>query len=338
MYNFKNDYNFIAHKNILEALLKYQDEPQNSYGLDVHSESAKKIISSYFPNVNADIHFIVGGTMVNKTVISHTLRPYEAVISADTGHIFVHETGAIESTGHKVLTVPNHYGKIHISDIKKCIDSHVDEHMVLPKMVYISETTEYGSVYTKAEIECLYSFCKKNNLYLFIDGARLGAALATGKITLCDIANNCDAFYIGGAKNGALLGEALVVVNDNLKNNMRYSIKQNGGMYSKGFVAGIQFEELFRDNLYLELAMTSNNCAKLLNDKLQELGVKMYEKCETNQVFPIFTNEVYKKLEEFSVFELWADLGDEKVVRFVCNFKSTEEEVLGFVSELEKIL
>ena len=338
MYNFKNDYNFIAHKNILDALVKYQDEPQNSYGLDVHSENAKELIKEYFKEVDADIHFIVGGTMVNKTVISHALRPYEAVISADTGHIFVHETGAIEATGHKILTVANHCGKIYISDIKKCIDSHVDEHMVLPKMVYISETTEYGSVYTKEEIENLYTFCKENNLYLFIDGARLGCALATGKITLNDIANNCDVFYIGGAKNGALLGEALVVINDELKNNMRYSIKQNGGMYSKGFVAGIQFEELFKNNLYLKLATNSNECANLLNNKLIKLGVEMYEECETNQVFPIFTNEVYEKLKEFTIFELWEDLKDKKVVRFVCNFRTTKEEVLEFISELEKIL
>lgn len=338
MHFFKNDYTYIAHKNILEALLKYQDEAYNGYGLDTHSENAKKMILSHFPNVNADIHFFVGGTILNKTIIAHSLRPYEAVMAADTGHIFVHETGAIESTGHKILTVPNVNGKVDVADIKVCINTHVDEHMVLPKMVYISETTEFGTVYTKEEIEKLYSFCKANNLYLFIDGARLGCALATGLVSLNDIANNCDVFYIGGTKNGALLGEALVIINDELKNNFRYIIKQSGGLYSKGFVAGIQFEELFKDDLLIKLASNANKCAKLLETELKRLNIPTFQEGETNLLFPIFTNEVYEKLKEIVAFDLWEDLGNKKAVRFVCNFKTTEQMVYDFISDLEKIL
>ena len=338
MFNFKNDYNYIGHENILNALIKYQNEPNEVYGLDTHSINAKNLIKKHLKNENVDIHFIVGGTLVNKTVISHVLRPYEAVICADTGHINVHETGAIESTGHKVLTVNNNDGKVNISDIAKCVKTHTDEHMVLPKIVYISESTETGSVYSRDELRELYNFCHSNNLYLFIDGARLGSALATGLISLSDIAEYSDIFYIGGTKNGALLGEAIVIVKDELKECFRYSIKQNGGMYSKGFVAGIQFEELFKDNLYIQLAKQGNDCAKLLYDELIKRQFKMQQDCITNQIFPIVSNEVYYKLREMVSFELWEDLGEEKVIRFVCGFKTTKEYVLNFIEKLDEIL
>ena len=338
MFNFKNDYNYIGHENILNALIKYQNQPNEVYGLDSHSDNAKYLIKKQLKNENVDIHFIVGGTLVNKTVISHILRPYEAVICANTGHINVHETGAIESTGHKVITVENYNGKIRIDDIKKCIKVHTDEHMVLPRIVYISESTETGSVYSKSELEELYNFCHENNLYLFVDGARLGVALATNLMTLEDIANYSDVFYIGGAKNGALLGEALVIVNDDLKENFRFSIKQNGGMYSKGFVAGIQFEELFKDNLFLELGRNANECTKYLYDELVKRGIAMQQECITNQIFPIVSNQVYEKMKEIVLFELWEDLGEEKVIRLVCGFKTQKEEINLFMKELDLIL
>ena len=338
MFNFKNDYNYICHENILKALLKYQNEANEVYGLDTHSENAKRLIRKHLCNESVDIHLIVGGTLVNKTVISHILRPYEAVICADTGHINVHETGAIESTGHKVVTVKNYNGKIKKEDIKKCIQIHTDEHMVLPKIVYISESTETGTVYDRDELKELYNFCHENNLYLFIDGARLGVALATGLISLEDLTKYSDVFYIGGAKTGAFLGEAVVIVNDNLKENFRFSIKQNGGMYSKGFVAGIQFEELFKDDLFISLGKNANTCTKYLYDELVKRGFDMQQDCVTNQIFPIVSNQVYEKLKRIVSFELWEDRGENKVIRLVCGFKTKKEEITLFIRELDSIL
>ena len=338
MFNFKNDYNCLCHENILNALANCMDEANEVYGNDIHTENAKKLIKKYLKNDNVDIHILVGGTLVNKTVISHILRPYEAVISATTGHINVHETGAIEAMGHKVVTIPEHNGKIKIEDIEKCITIHCDEHMVLPKLVYISESTETGTVYSKEELKELYEYCKSKELYLFVDGARLGSALATGLISLEDLTLYSDVFYIGAAKNGGLLGEAIVIVNDELKSNFRFSIKQCGGMYSKGFVAGIQFEELFKDDLYLKIAQVSNKSAKLLYDELIKRGIKFQSPCITNQIFPIVSNDLYLKLKDIASFELWEDLGEEKVIRFVCGFKSTKECVLEFINKLDEIM
>lgn len=337
MFNFKNDYSYMACSEVLESLLKYQDECFGVYGLDSHSLHAKELIQKEIGNKNVDIHFFVGGTITNKTFISHALRPYEAVISSSAGHINVHETGAIESTGHKVLTVNHVEGKISVKCINECVLSHTDEHMVLPKMVYISQTTEYGTIYSVLELEEIYKYCKENGLYFFIDGARIANALALG-ISLSDIANNCDAFYIGGTKNGALLGEALVICNDKLKESFRYSIKQNGGMYSKGYVAGIQFETLFNDNLYLKLALNANECAKYLASELVKRGLKMQLDCVTNQLFPIVDNCLYEKLKETVLFELWEDLKDCKVIRFVCSYKTKMEEIDLFLQHLDQIL
>lgn len=338
MFNFKNDYNYIAHENILKALNDYQNNVFEVYGLDTVSDNAKNLIKKHIDGVDVDVHFLVGGTILNKTIISHILRPYEAVISATTGHINVHETGAIESSGHKVVTIPSYDGKIKVCDIEKCLRTHTDEHMVLPKMVYISQSTEYGTVYSKEELKEIYEFCKTNDLYLFVDGARLGVALATGLITIADLANYSDVFYIGATKNGALLGEALVVCNDSLKENIRYSIKQNGGMYSKGYVAGIQFETLFKDGLFFELAKHSNECSKYLFDGLVKLGVTMDKVCVTNQIFPVFSNDVFSKLTRIVSCELWEDLGDKKVVRFVCSFKTKMTDIDEFLKEISKIL
>lgn len=338
MFRFKNDYNYIAHENILLALVKYQNEAFSGYGTDIHSENAKQLIKQHINGVDVDIHFFVGGTITNKTIIAHALRPYEAVISANTGHINVHETGAIESTGHKVVSVANVDGKITVDEIEKCLKIHIDEHMVSPKMVYISESTETGTVYTKEELIELYNYTRENNLFLFVDGARLGTALATGLISIDDLAHYSDAFYIGGTKNGALLGEALIIVNDFLKQNFRFSIKQNGGLYSKGYVAGIQFEELFKDNLYIKLATNSNECASYFVKGLIQRNIKMRYNCVTNQLFPIFSNEMVAKIRTVADFDEWEDLDSEKVIRFVCNFKTTIKEIDDFLLELDKLL
>lgn len=337
MINFKNDYNIIAHNKILEAMIEYNKKTYVGYGLDELSEQAAKAITKYI-NKDVDVHFLVGGTSANKIVIAHALRPYEAVISVNTGHICVHETGAIEATGHKILTVEGVDGKITPCLIQQMVDIHVDEHMVLPKMVYITQATEIGTLYSKSELVDIYNTCKKNNLYLFLDGARLAVGLDKSDITLADLAQYTDVYYIGGTKNGALLGEAVVISNEDLKKNFRFSIKQNGGMYAKGYVTGIQFLELFKDGLYFELGHNSNVMADKLAAGLIDRGISLEYPNVTNQLFVRVNNELYDKLKEFVLFELWADKETEKVIRFVTNFNTNEEELQKFFTKLDTII
>jgi threonine aldolase len=337
MFNFKNDYSKIAHPRILEAMLKYGNTPYVGYGLDEHSQNAANLIKKHL-NCDADIHFLVGGTSANKVVIAHVLRPYEAVISVKTGHICVHETGAIEATGHKIITVDGQNGKITPSEIEQVVLTHTDEHMVAPKLVYITHSTEIGTLYSKNELIEIYNTCQKHNLYLFLDGARLAVALDKSDITLADLARYTDVFYIGGTKNGALLGEAVVIVNQDIKKSFRFSIKQNGGMYAKGFVAGIQFEELFEDGLYFKLGNNSNIMAEKLANGLEKRGITLEYECVTNQLFVRVSNDLYQKLKALVLFELWEDKCDYKVIRFVTNYSTTLEEIEGFLKELDIIL
>ena len=337
MINFKNDYNLIAHNRILEAMLEYNKNTYVGYGLDELSEQAANAIKKHI-NKDVDIHFLVGGTSANKIVIAHALRPYEAVISVNTGHICVHETGAIEATGHKILTVEGVDGKITPTMIEQVVNTHVDEHMVFPKMVYITQATEIGTLYSKSELIDIYNTCKKNDLYLFLDGARLAVGLDKSDITLDDLAKYTDVYYIGGTKNGALLGEAVVISNEELKKNFRFSIKQNGGMYAKGYVAGIQFLELFKDGLYFNLGHNSNVMADKLALGLTNRGISLEYPNVTNQLFIRVSNELYNKLNEFVLFELWSSNKDYKVIRFVTNFNTSEKELEEFFNELDNIL
>ena len=337
MINFKNDYNLIAHNRILEAMLEYNKNTYVGYGLDELSEQAANAIKKHI-NKDVDIHFLVGGTSANKIVIAHALRPYEAVISVNTGHICVHETGAIEATGHKILTVEGVDGKITPTMIEQVVNTHVDEHMVFPKMVYITQATEIGTLYSKSELIDIYNTCKKNDLYLFLDGARLAVGLDKSDITLDDLAKYTDVYYIGGTKNGALLGEAVVIINDELKTNFRFSIKQNGGLYAKGYVAGIQFYELFKDGLYFELGHNSNAMADMLAKGLVDRGIKLHYPNVTNQLFVVVSNKLFDELNEFVLFELWEDLGLEKAIRLVTNFNTKEQDVIDFFNVLDKLI
>ena len=340
MYNFKNDYCVVGHELILKKLQENINEVNNGYGLDKHSEKAADLIKKVLDNESVDVHFLVGGTSANKTVISHILKPYEAVVACDTGHIAVHETGAIEATGHKVITVPNEGGKLTKENLLKVLSTHTDEHMVKPRLVYISNSTENGAVYYLDELQELYDVCKENGLYLFVDGARLGVALTSviNDVEMKNLPEICDVFYIGGTKNGAMLGEAVVIVNDKLKDVFRYSIKQNGGMYSKGFIAGMQFEALFEDNLYFELAKHANDCACLLRMGLEDLNVEFAFKSLTNQLFPIFPNEIIEQLEKIATFELWEKGETHSTIRFVTAFNTKEEDISDFIIELSNIL
>ncbi len=327
--NLKNDYSSIAHPIILKELEKRMKNSYNGYGEDDETDACKKIILRNINNQNADVHFLFGGTSTNKIMIDHALKGYEAVIACDTGHINVHETGAIEANGRKILTVPNSFGKLLPERIEEIVLKHPDYHMVKPKMVYISNSTEYGTVYTKDELLKIKEVCKKYNLYLFIDGARLYAALNSDK---CDydlpfIALVADAFYIGGTKSGLLFGEALVVINDELKANLKYSIKRNGGMIAKGFIPAIMFKAAFEKDLFAQIAKNENDYAKELETKLKALGVKFLMDASSNQIFPVVSRIEKIILEKYIDFETWNDLGNEIVIRFVTNFMTKEEDI-----------
>ncbi|MGO1651315.1 threonine aldolase family protein, partial [Senegalia sp. (in: firmicutes)] len=315
-------------------------EQNVGYGEDKHSEKAKEYIKGHMENQDVDIHFIPGGTQTNLISISSFLRPHEAVIAAHTGHINVHETGAIEATGHKVIAMDSKDGKLSIESIKKALNIHSDEHMVKPKMVYISNTTELGTIYTKNELKEIHNICKENNLILFLDGARLGSALTSkgNDLSLKEIANLVDVFYIGGTKNGALLGEALVITNDKLKEDFRYLIKQKGALMAKGFVAGIQFETLFEDDLFFTLAKHANQMAEKIVDALENLGYKFYAPSMTNQIFPILSDHILDDLSKEFLYSIEAKVDENNsAVRFVTSWATTEESVSKLISFFENI-
>ncbi len=300
MYSFKNDYSEGAHSRILNALVETNLEQTDGYGTDQYTERSVNLLKKKIDREDVDIHLLVGGTQVNLTAISAFLRPHQAAVGADTSHINCHETGAIEATGHKVITMRTNDGKLTPNLVQNVVDSHSDEHMVQPKLVYISNSTELGTLYTKAELIDLHDCCKRNKLLLYLDGARLGSALVAEEsdLTLADIAKLVDAFYIGGTKNGALFGEALVICNDELKEDFRYFIKQKGGLLAKGRLLGIQFEELFRDDLYFELAKHANKMALMLKAAIVDEGYKFLTESFTNQQFPILPNNLIEKLSE----------------------------------------
>ncbi|MGL5000022.1 threonine aldolase family protein [Cetobacterium sp.] len=338
MYSFKNDYSEGVHPNILATMVETNLIQQPGYGEDEYSLNAIKILKNRINREDIDIHLLVGGTQTNLIAISAFLRPYEAVISAQTGHIFVNETGAIEATGHKVIPVEVNDGKLKVVDIKSIVDSHSGVHMVRPKLVYISNPTEIGTIYKKSELEELSQYCKENDLIFYMDGARLGSALACKEndLSLIDYGRLLDSFYIGGTKHGALMGEALVLCNDSLKKDFEFNIKQKGGLLAKGRTLGIQFYELFKDDLYLKLAQHQNKMARILNDGIKDAGFDLFIDSPSNQVFPIFPNEIIEKLEENYSFYRWTSI-DEKysAIRLVTSWATLETEVIKFIETLK---
>lgn len=340
MYSFMNDYSEGAHPAILDLLIKSNLEQNTGYGEDVHTFRAAKTIKELIKKEDADIHFISGGTQTNLLVISSFLRPHQCVIAADTGHINVHEAGAVEATGHKVVAMPCNDGKVTPDMIRAALAIHNDEHMVQPKMVYISDTTEVGTIYTKRELSAVSRICKEKGLILFLDGARLGSALTCREndLELKDIAELADVFYIGGTKNGALLGEALVICKNDLKEDFRYLIKQRGALMAKGFVTGIQFEVLFRNNLYFELGAHANEMAEKIAAVLKEGGYSFLAPAGTNQVFPILKDEVIEKLEKDFLFCIQNRIDkDHRAVRFVTSWATTPESVEALCDFFRKL-
>ncbi|MBL4935623.1 low specificity L-threonine aldolase [Clostridium sp. YIM B02515] len=338
MYSFKNDYSEGAHPRILNALLETNLEQGEGYGEDKYTEEAVKLLKEKIGRNDIDIHLFPGGTQTNLTAISAFLRPHEAAVAVSTGHILVHETGAIEATGHKVISIEAKDGKLTPEHIKEALEAHTDEHMVKPKLVYISNSTEIGSIYKKAELIELSRFCRENKLYLYVDGARLGSALCSEEndLELSDFGSLVDAFYIGGTKNGALLGEALVICNNSLKEDFRFFIKQKGALLAKGRLLGIQFLELFRDNLYFELAKHANSMAQLLKKGISEEGYSFLIDSPSNQIFPILPDNIIEKLQEKYLFIIWQKNNyNTSVIRLVTSWATKEEKVLEFIKDLK---
>ena len=335
---FRNDYSELAAPEVLTALANAANEQNIGYGRDVHTERASALLSDFFGlNEQAGVHFLAGGTVANMTVLSYLLRPYQAVIACDTAHINVHETGAVEASGHKILTVPNVDGKLTAEGVRKVLSSHVDEHMVEPKAVYISFATETGSVYSCEELYALRDVCKEKNLYLFIDGARLAVGLYAANLSPKIIAEVADVFYAGGTKNGALYGEAVVIKDPALNQAFRYHIKNRGAMLAKGFAVAIQFEALFTNGLYMRLAKNAVQTALLLREKLLALGLEVAPSC-TNQQFVTLPKEKARLLMERYGCELWKEGENETVIRFVTSFASKTEDVLEVADFLSQSL
>lgn len=342
MIHFECDYTEGAHPLIMSRLMDTNMEQTCGYGKDEHCERAAELIKKACGAPEAAVHFLVGGTQTNMTVISAALRPYQGVISADTGHIHVHETGAVESFGHKVLALPAQDGKITAAQIEKVCEAHRQddsfEHTVQPGMVYISNPTELGTLYTKEELEQISDSCRKYGLYLFLDGARLGYGLAApeNNLTMEDLAKLCDVFYIGGTKVGALFGEAVVIINEALKKDFRYMIKQKGGMLAKGRLLGVQFEVLFENGLYFEISEHAIRMAEKLRQALKECGYPFLVESGTNQIFPIMPDEKLQQLEgKFSY--CYQERVDEthSAVRFCTSWATKEENVDALIKELK---
>lgn len=314
-------------------------EQTDGYGEDIYTLKAYEKIKKSLDCEDCHIRFLVGGTQTNLVVISHILKPYQAVISSDIGHINVHETGAIEGSGHKVLTAKGIDGKLTPKLIQNILDIHTDAHMVQPKMVYISNPNEIGALYTKKELEEIYSFCKKKNLYFYIDGARLSSALVSIKndINLSDYKNLCDVLYIGGTKSGALFGEAVVFFNKTLIDDFQFSIKLRGALLAKGRLLGIQFDELFTNNLYIKCGEHANKMALKLKEVFVKNNIKLITDSYTNQLFLIFSNKMIEEIGKkykFSFIEKYDD--KHSVVRFVTSWATKEENVDLFIKDFEE--
>lgn len=336
IYSFKDDYSEGVHPSILESLLKTNPIQLPGYGEDDISSRAKKRIKELL-DTECDIHFLSGGTQTNLIALQAMLKPYESVIAAKTSHIATHETGAIEHTGHKIHEIMHNEGKIDTSGIKKVLDEHFSEHMVKPKVVFLSQSTEYGTIYSKKELKKISSFCKENDLYLYIDGARIASALTCKEsdVTLKDIADLCDMFYIGGTKNGAMFGEALVITNENFRENFRYILKQNGALLAKGRYFGIQFDELFKEDLYFKLAKHTNDMANLLSKGISQRGYTFFTKPQTNQLFPILPNTLIKNLQTKYDFYIWQKYDDNNsVIRLITSWATKEKNVKDFIRNL----
>ena len=346
MIYFNCDYTEGCHPKILERLCETNLMQTIGYGEDEICDAARAKIRAACGRDDIDVHFLVGGTQANATVIASILRPHQGALSAETGHINVHETGAVEATGHKVLALPAMPdGKISAAQVEAAYTAHVNdasfEHMVQPKLVYISLPTENGGLYSKAELTALHDVCMRCGLYLFIDGARLGYGLTSPEndVTLRDLCDLCDVFYIGGTKVGALFGEAVVITNPEIKPDFRYHIKQRGGMLAKGRLLGIQFDVLFTDNLYFEISKKAVAQAKRIAAVCKEAGCAFFADSPTNQQFPVFPDAALEKLKEKYVYSYWARVDEtHSAIRLCTSWATKDENVEALCSDIRAIM
>lgn len=342
MTRFECDYSEGVHPRILEAMIKSNMEQAPGYGEDVHCETARRIIRAACGKEDMDVHFLSGGTQANLTVIASALRHHQAVVSPETGHIVVHEAGAIEATGHKILTLPTQDGKITARQVKKLVDEHWSdpnrETCPQPAMVYISQPTETGLVYTRSEVKELRRVCDREGLFLFVDGARLGYALASDKndLFMADLAQLAHVFYIGGTKVGAMFGEAVCITDERLKKDFRYSMKQRGAVLAKGRFLGIQFETLLKDGLYLEVSHNAVKQAMRIKEAFVSQGCELLYDSPTNQQFPIVTGRVFSELSKHFTVGEWKRLPNDKVaIRVVTSWATKDEHVDELIDEIK---
>ena len=337
MYFFVNDYNSIGYPEILDALKETLDEKNSGYGEDSHNKNARKLIKKALGDENVDIHFLPGGTSANIIGASVGMRQQDSILSAKTGHIEGHEAGSIEACGIKIETIPTDDGKLSKNLIQKAYETFTTEYLTVPKKVYISNTTELGTLYKKKELKEISQYCKENNLYLFIDGARIAAALASDKCdySLKDLTKLCDIFYLGGTKAGLLFSEALVVVNEDLKKDLKNLIKQKGTMLAKGFIAGIMWETVFeKEDLYLRGSKKAYQMAKILAEGLEKKGYNLAYPFESNQIFVLLDENEVKKWQKIAKFEITGEKEGKTVARLVTTFRTAEEEVKNFLKEI----
>lgn len=341
MLSFECDYLHGAHEAVLKRLIETNMEPQPGYGNDQYCESAKEKIRTACQCPEAEIFFLVGGTQTNRIIIDSMTNSYEGVIAAETGHVNGHEAGAIEASGHKVLALPHHDGKLDAAEIRQYLqDFYSDEthdHMVFPGMVYISHPTEYGTLYSRKELEALSQVCREYKIPLFLDGARLGYGLMSYEtdVTLPDVARLCDVFYIGGTKIGALCGEAVVFPRKNMPPHFFTTVKQNGALLAKGRLLGVQFDELFTNDLYWKISRHAIDMAKLMREGFHQKNCRFFLESPTNQQFVILENGQMRELEKKLRFCFWAKADEtHTVVRFATSWATTSEDI----EELLKLL
>lgn len=342
IHSFANDYSEGCHPAILDALTQNNLDQQPGYGEDKYTLNVTDKLRKLTNNPSIDVHLISGGTMANLLIIASILKPFESVISAHTGHINTHEAGAIEATGHKIESVISPDGKLCPDDITPLLEKFPKYHTVRPRVVYISNSTEIGTIYSKLELTELSEFCRSNNLILFMDGARLPVALTAtnNDLSLEDITNLTDVFYIGGTKSGALFGEAVVISNDSIKEDFKYYQKQRGAMLAKGRALGVQFDTLFNNGLIFDLAVHANKMAGKISHSLKQKGfVNFLTESETNQIFPVLPNKVIEKLEQSYHFFVWERIHeDESAIRIVTSWATPEEKIDRFISDLEALI
>ena len=344
MIRFECDYAEGAHPRVLELITETNFEQHPGYGTDIYCGKARGIIREMCGAPEAGVHFLVGGTQANTTVIAAALRPYQSVISAVSGHINGHETGAVEAAGHKVIPVESADGKINAEQIEEVYDDYMSdsnrEHVTMPAMVYISNPTENGTVYTKKELEKISAACRKKGLFLFMDGARLAYGLTAegNDMSLKDIAKLCDVFYIGGTKCGALFGEAVVITDKGMDRDFRYSIKQRGGMLAKGRLLGLQFIALLEGGLYFGLAANANRLAMKIKNAVKSKGWEFLYDSDTNQQFPIIPDEKLEKLGKKYTYTFIKKIDkDHTAVRFCTSWATKEEDVAALVKDIETV-